>query len=143
MADKFEKIGEIVLENGKTLFVTAYRDVFGEIKLPEGLQEKLSGLPLEEQIGHFRITESACLARDFYGEGESERVFERSYSLQNYEHVKGLVIRGDILVGIVMQGYFSGLKVLLPSEGTCVYYASDNNGGGYKEREDYAYLICM
>ena len=28
-------------------------------------------------------------------------------------------------------------------DGVCTYYACDNNGAGYKEREDYFYLYAV
>lgn len=120
-----------------------YRPEFGEVKFPEDFEEKLKGKSIEEQMDFYRITESRQLARTSYGQVDKETVTKRCYKLAEYENVKGLIVRGGILVGVRMTGWWNSEQVVLPYQGVLTYYASDNEGSGTNDREDHAYLICI
>ena len=123
--------------------IEKYQAEFGEINFPEGFEDKLKGKSLEEQMEFFRITESSCVARTSYGQIDKETMTEYCYKLNEYKKVIGLIESDGILVGVRIQGWWKSDAAVMPYHCVCTYYASDNNGSGYKEREDYAYLICV
>ncbi len=123
--------------------VEKYQSGSGEVNFPKGFEEKLKGKSIEEQMDFYRITESRQLARTSYGQVDKETVTKRCYKLTEYENVKGLVVRDGILVGVRMNGWWNGEKVVLPYQCVLTYYASDNEGSGTNDREDYAYLVCI
>lgn len=55
------------------------------------------------------------------------------------------MVKDGLLVGVLIRSYwrFLGDCVCLPYGQVCTYYASDNEGSGTNDREDYAYLICV
>lgn len=126
--------------------IVAYEERFGEIKFPEGFAEKLAGKSLEEQMDCYRITESATLARTAYGKITDERTTELgAYALDRFDRFEGLVVKDGLLVGVLIKPWWSydGPAPCLPYQRVCTYYASDNEGSGTNDREDYAYLICV
>lgn len=120
-----------------------YQAEFGEVNLPEGFEDKLRGKSLEEQMEFYRITKSIRISSTSYGKLDEESIAERCYKLNEYEKVKGLIARDGILVGVRMEGYWASNAAVLPYKCVCTYYASDNEGSGTNDREDYAYLICV
>ncbi len=128
---------------GDEMKTEQYRPDFGEVKFPEGFEEKLKGKSIEEQMNFYRITESRQLARTSYGQVDKETVTKRCYKLTEYENVEGLVVRDGILVGVRMTDWWNSGQAVLPYGCVLTYYASDNEGSGTKDREDYAYLICV
>ena len=126
--------------------IVDYEDWMGEIAFPEGFDEKLTGRSFEEQMACYRITESRTLARTSYGELERERVDKASYALEEYDDFRGLVVKDGLVVGVLLHAWSSEKNEgvpCLPYKRVCTYYASDNDGAGYNDRTDYAYLICV
>lgn len=91
---------------------------------------------------NFYLTESIKLAKTAYGDITKEQLRQKAIKLSEYDGVVKLILKGDILIGAVIKGYF-GNKKLLPGQSVCTYYASDNEGSGCNEREDYAYLMYI
>lgn len=121
-----------------------YEEEFGKIKFPEGFEQKLIGKTMEEQMECYRITESVSFTETACGEITSEELREKTYKLEEYSKCVGLIVKGDMLVGVLIKGWpFDREIKCLPYEGVCTYYASDNEGSGTNDREDYAYLICV
>ncbi len=126
-----------------------YQLKFGEINFPEGFEEKLKGKTLEEQMKFYRITASSRTADIPYGKLDAETIEESCYSLSEYKAITGLIELDGILVGVRIHSWWDRVMMheedtsVLPYQRVCTYYASDNDGSGYKEREDYAYLICV
>ena len=50
---------------------------------------------------------------------------------------------GDLLVGAMILDDCNREVPCFAEECVCTYYAEDNNGAGYKIREDYLYLVCV
>ena len=126
--------------------IVAYEDWMGEIAFPEGFGEKLAGKSFEEQMACYRITESRTLARSSYGELDKECVDKASFALEEYDEFRGLVVKDGIVVGVLIKAWGSEKNEAvpcLPYGRVCTYYASDNDGAGYNDRTDYAYLICV
>ena len=126
--------------------VVDYEAWMGNVTLPEGFEEQLAGKTPEEQMAHYRITESRTLASIAYGEVERERVYKASYALDDFDRFRGLVVKDGIVVGVLIKAWSSEKNEsvpCLPYGRVCTYYASDNEGSGYNDRIDYAYLICV
>lgn len=123
----------------------AYEEKFGEINFPAGFEEKLRGKTLEEQMECYRITNSVALSRTSYGELDDQQIRERTHSLTEDRDCTGLVVKDGLLVGVLIRSCwkFLGDAVCLPYGRVCTYYASDNEGSGTNDREDYACLICV
>lgn len=121
----------------------AYEEKFGEIKFPAGFEEKLRGKSLEEQMDCYRITNSITLSSTSYGELDKQQIRGRTRSLEEDKDCTGLVVKDGLLVGVLIRPFWGEDRVCLPYKGVCTYYASDNDGSGTSEREDYSYLICV
>lgn len=118
----------------------AYEERFGEIKLPEGFAETLQGLPIDAQMARYRTTRRSEYSMTNWSERTSIGFAKR---LDENSAVTALIVKDSLLVGVMMRND-SGLEVpCLAEKCVCTYYASDNNGAGYKERIDYTYLLCV
>ncbi|MBE6038426.1 MAG: hypothetical protein E7218_04405 [Anaerofustis stercorihominis] len=117
-----------------------------ECRWPEGFLEKLKGKSLEEQMKYYRIVETVHTGRTAYGEITKENYNNYGYALEDYNELTALIVDDGVLIGVMIksawrrEGYGT---VALPYDDICTYYASDNNGSGYSEREDYAHLCCV
>ncbi len=118
----------------------AYEERFGEICFPEGFAEQLQGLTIEEQMEYYRTTCYSVYANTNW----SERTYRGSaIRIEKDSDVTALIVKDGILVGIIILNDDRREVPCLAEERVCTYYASDNNGAGYKERIDYTYLICV
>ena len=116
-----------------------YKESFGEYKYPEGFEETLEGLGAEEQTKRFRVTRRSNLAHT----GWRERSVESGISLTDSSDVRAVVLKDGKIVGVMLEND-DGREVFCPPEKcVCTYFAEDNNGAGYKTRQDYTYLICV
>lgn len=118
-----------------------------EFTWPEGFLEHLKGKTLEEQMACYRIVEDHHYSRTAYGEITNENKNRFGYALENYSGLKGLIVDDGVLIGVLIRtyNYFSypdGMAAF-PYQDICTYYASDDNGSGSKDREDYAHLCCV
>ncbi len=120
--------------------IVAYEEKFGKVFFPEGFEELLQGLTVEEQMEYYRTTcFSVYSATDW-----KERQYQGSaVKLDKDRDVTGLIVKDGILVGIMILDDTKREVPCLAEEKVCTYYASDNNGAGYKDRIDYTYLICV
>ena len=120
--------------------IVAYDPLFGEIRFPDGFEETLRGLTVEEQMERYRTTGSSSFSHTGYSERTSSR---RCRKLTEDSDVKALIVKDDLLVGVMLLDD-CGLQVpCLPEESVCTYYACDNNGAGEKVRIDYTWLVCV
>jgi len=120
--------------------IVAYEESFGVIRFPDGFEETLQNLPLEEQMARYRTTGFRRIAATGWRERRFEGITMR---LEKDDCVKALIVKDGILVGVMMEDDNGREVPCMPEEGVCTYYGSDNNGAGYKERIDYTYLICV
>lgn len=110
-----------------------YEESFGEVKFPEGFLEKLQGKSIEEQMEYFRISDSS-----YYSIFEGrDRAYSGCMSLEKSHYIQALVVRDGIIVGAKIAD-----DICLPGEGTCTYYAREENGAGYKELSCSEYFVC-
>ncbi len=134
MSDGF--VNQFLHSNGRTYFCQQHPDY----EVDEKIREALQGKTVEEQMEYYYVTKSYRLYSTAYGEITKERLAERAVKLSEYEGVTELLLKENILIGAVVKGHWGNGDLLL-NRCVCTYYASDNEGSGTKEREDYAYLI--
>lgn len=122
--------------NGKTF----YCEQIDDYNVDDAIEKNLKGKTIEKQMAHYFVTESVRLYETAYGEITKEKLKEKAVNLSEYDGVIKLLLKADILVGAIVEGYFKEGNLLL-DRCVCTYCASDNEGSGTKERGDYAYLI--
>lgn len=115
-----------------------------ELTWPEGFLEKLKGKPLEEQMKYYRIVSHEYYSRTAYGEITKENSYEFGYAIEEYPGLIGLIVDDGVLIGVCIKAFArSHGAPAYPYMDICTYYASDNNGSGSNDREDYAHLCCV
>ncbi len=120
--------------------IVSYEPSFGEVNFPEGFAETLQGRTIEEQMACYRTTFSHRTTQTGWRERRFAGVSER---LEKNSAVTALIVKNDLLVGVMMKDHNGREVPCFADEGVCTYYACDNNGAGYKERIDNTYLICV
>lgn len=117
-----------------------YDEKMGEVSYPDGFFELIKDLPISEQMKFFRTTTSIRRSHENW----NERNTEYTHTLDEDENVKAIILKDGYIAGVIIYAYFLGSeKAVMPERCVCTYYASENNGSGYKEREEYTYLICI
>ena len=130
-------------KNGKNFFCEQYSQYNPDDKeytVKDEILEALSGKTIEEQMEFYYVTQSVRFYSTAYGDITKDDLKEHATKLCEYDSVKKLLLKGDILIGAVIKGYW-GDEVLMTDRCVCTYYACDNDGSGTNEREDYSYLI--
>lgn len=120
--------------------IVNYEENFGEIHFPEGFEETLKNLTIEEQTERYRTTEYRSYAKTAWSERTSITGYKR---LEDTSEVKALIVKDGVLVGVMMLDEYGREVPCLAEEEVCTYSASDNNGAGYSTRIDYTYLVCV
>lgn len=117
-----------------------YEETFGEIKFPEGFEELLTNLTIEEQMEYYRTTDYSYYSMTDW----RNRTWSAGYrQLEGNPYVSALIVKDGLLVGVMMLNDCKREVPCLAEERVCTYYDCDNNGAGYKERIDYTYLVCV
>ncbi|MBP3372576.1 MAG: hypothetical protein J6L88_08645 [Clostridia bacterium] len=120
-----------------------------ELYWPEGFLDSLRGKSLEQQMACYRIVEEEHRSRTAYGKVTKENSHAFGYALEDYKDLNALIVDDGILIGVCIDAfainYFSNPygAPAFPYQDICTYYASDNNGSGSNDREDYAHLCCV
>ena len=127
-------------KNGKHYFCVKYSKKYGEILLSEQIRTILSQETVEKQMEHFIVAESQHYYKTAYGENSNEKLLKCSAPLLEYSNLIQLILYEKIIVGAIIKTSF-GNEPLLFGKPICVYSASDNEGSGTNERDDYAYLL--
>jgi len=139
---KKDHVGSLHHSNGKTYVCEQYEPKDKEYVIKDELLDILSGKTIEQQMDYYYVTESRRLFSTAYGEITKDDLNEKAVKLSDYDGVIHLLIKSSILIGAKIEAYW-GDGILLPEKPVCTYYASDNEGSGTKEREDYAYLLFI
>lgn len=117
-----------------------YEASMGEYGMPEELLALLQGKTHEEQSAYFRTSPTRTVSKTNWG---SQQVVGSLCPLWRDSDVLGLIVDGDIVVGVMMKNCIGGKTPCFLDACVCTYFASDNNGAGYTEREDYTYLTAV
>ena len=56
---------------------------------------------------------------------------------------KPVILDGDTVVGVMLSDWACHPTPCFPGDSVCTWDAEDNNGAGYKTREEYRYLACV
>jgi len=128
--------------NGRTFFCEQYKPEFGATSISHEQELLLSTQSVEKQMSYFYITSSAKFCKSAYGEITKEQLREKTIRLSDYPDIIMLIMKEKTLVGVIIKGYYGDEPLMIDSP-VCTYYASDNNGSGSNEREDYAYLMFI
>lgn len=120
--------------------IVNYEERFGTIRFPDGFEELLKGLTVEEQMEYFRTT---CVSKYSVTDWKERSFVGYALKIYNDSDVTGVIVKDGIIVGIMIYDDNRREVPCLAEESVCTYYASDNNGAGSKERIEYTYLICV
>ena len=124
-----------------------YKDLFHQwsYTLPVGYREAMRGKSIEEQLEYLYCT-------DYYHIAEKTG-FDKPVH-DEYGKLSSVYELGEKLLGVLIDdtdGTVIGIKVQCSgsqepcfiNDKVCIYSASDNNGAGYKCREDYIFLVTI
>lgn len=107
-----------------------YMPQYGEVRYPEGFEETIRGLTIEEQMTHFRITPGYDVVHMDWRKRNDSMYVEH---LADHWRVQGLIVREGLIAG-----------VLLSSDMTCMVEErveiSDFND---RTSRDFLGLVCM
>ena len=117
-----------------------YEEKFGQYSFPEGFEEGLRGRSVEEQMKFYRTTEYSSYSLTNWSQRTTKSGYRR---LEDTREVKALIVKDGLLVGVMILDDCNREVPCFAEERICTYYAEDNNGAGYKTREDYLYLVCV
>lgn len=137
--------GEVVRfrhSNGRDFFCEPYEGEYADCNITDEMRRILSGKTIEQQMEYFCVTESRTFYNMAYEEITSENLRRYAAKLCDYEGVRALFVKNGILVGAKIDAMWGEGKLFLKNP-VCIYYASNNEGSGTKEREDYEYLIFI
>ena len=117
-----------------------YEAKMGEYTLPAGLKEKLFRLSLEEQMHFFGTSESRLFENTGY---TSRAEFSDVTPVEKSGEVAALLTHEGIIVGCLMEDWCGSQVVCFVNQCTCTYSTEENNGAGYKTRDDYTYFLAL
>ena len=137
-----EEAARPCLPNGRNICCEQYDGEFADCNVSPEMRKILLGKTVEQQMKYYYVTESHRFYSTAYGEITKENLHEYAKKLCDYDGVRALMIKDGILVGAKIEAMWSEGK-LFRKKPVCTYYASDNEGSGTKEREDYAYLMFV
>jgi len=120
--------------------IVNYEESFGTFTFPEGFEDTLKGKTIEEQMARYRLSMSRTDAMT----GWRERTTGMWYvGLHEVSDVRALIVKDDMLVGIMLTNHAGREVPCFADECVCTYYDEENNGAGYKTRADHVYLLCV
>ena len=120
--------------------IIPYEESFGPYTLPEGFADGLKGLSIEEQMNRYRLSMSRVDAMTGWRQRTSGTWYVR---LDQIRDVTALIVHEDLLVGAMIRDYRNVEVPCFADERICIDYDIENNGAGYKTREEYVYLLCV
>lgn len=111
--------------------VVEYTEKFGAYTMPEGAEDVLRALPIEEQTKYFAIEVTSSKSSSYRD------------SLKSSYDTKSVIVNDGIIVGIMISNDYGRVVPCFIGETVCTWDSSDNNGAGYKSRTDYAKLLYV
>ena len=115
----------------KDIKVIEHTEKLGSYTMPNGAEELLKGKTIEEQMKFFAIKQYST----------SHLCFDNT--LTNSSDVKGLIVKDGIIVGVMVNDWACSDVPCYVNQCVCTWDASDNNGAGYKTREDNVKLVFL
>lgn len=128
----------------RTLKIYQYESKYGKYEIPEKLRELLKGKIIEEQLKHFKTTAYLRIAnKTSFDMDINEYSDQHLNNVEDDEYVEGIIVDNEIVIGLMVNGWYKELRPCFLNNSVCTYSASDNNGAGYKEVEYYLYLVSV
>ncbi len=138
-----EEAVRMCLPSGRNIYCQQYDGAFADCNVIPEMLKILSGKTVAKQMEYYCVTESHRFYSTAYGEITKDGLHEYAKKLCDYDGIRALMIKDDILVGAKIEAMWSSEGKLFRKKPVCTYYASDNEGSGTREREDYAYLMFV
>lgn len=113
-----------------------------EYSFPSELKEKLKGKKIRKQLEHFRCTRSAGIANITAFDKPVHNRYQDLVRIEDLKELLAVVIDDGIVVGIKVKCSGSE-EICMLDKRICIYFASDNNGAGYKTYSEYLYLVSI
>ena len=121
-----------------------YEEKYGKYEFPEKLKQLLEGKTVEEQIKYFRTTEYWRIANKISFDMDINEYSEQHLKgILNNEYVEGVIVDNGVVIGLMVNGWYKELRTCFMNKSALIYSASDNNGAGYKEVEEYLYFVSV
>ena len=118
--------------------IIKYEKKFGEITFPEGFEETLKDLPLEEQMNYFRT--SSCVEHS--NTEYSSRTIACGYNkLEDDSNVKGIIVKDNLIVGIMIRDAWRRIMPCTPEESICTCYDFDDDDS--EQNIIYTWFLCV
>ena len=109
------------------------------INLPDGFAEEQKGKTLEEQLERWHVQERTVISKWSYGDCDSTRETAAEKDCWQCGDVHGVLTQDGVIVGLVL---FNG-KYLFVGEELCTYSASEDDGPGSTDRDDYLSVVLV
>lgn len=113
----------------------------GKLTYPEGFEQKLEGLSIEEQINYFRIGNGIYRNEPIAKRRTSK--YMMNVRIDSVSDVKAAIIHKGKIAGIMVEDCYGGIVPCLPEQGFVFTDESEQDGSGYKNHTLYLYLICV
>lgn len=128
-----------IIENGKGQFmdIVPYNAEMGSYNIDKESLNKLKAKSLMEQIDCYKVNATSRHTSYSYGEVDSEREVTREKTFWNTDDIKDIIVDNGVIVGVVAQKHLHGLYHLFPGETINTYSASEDDGTGSFDRDDY------
>lgn len=122
-----------------------YKDLYLHLPytLPEGYREAMRGKSVQEQLEYLKYTEYFRVAEKTGFDKPIHDECDKLFSVYDLgEKLLGAIVdeTDGTVIGIKVQCSGSQESLFI-NDKVCIYSASDNNGAGYKGREDYIFLV--
>ena len=114
-----------------------YTEEMGEILEYEMIRAALDGISLESQLDSFRLISTTSNSVSSYGSSNGESLSDRGGPLSDGS-VEKLILRDGVIVG----GVVDSCNLIVGKE-VCTYSASEDDGVGVRERQDYALIVFL
>lgn len=120
--------------------IAPHEESFGTVTFPEGFAQRLEGLTILQQMDCYRTTTCSRLHNTDW----KKRTMDHGYArLENTPEIKALIVRDEVLVGVMILDDNGREQPCLPEGWVCTCYSEDNNGAGYKSYSSFTHLVCV
>ena len=114
--------------------IVEYKPEYGEVRYPEGFEETIRGLTIEEQMSHFCITSSYNAVHMDWRKRNDRMDMLR---LEDRYPVCGLIVRDGLIAGVLV---FDGMGYSI----TCMAEERVETGDfNDRSNRDFLGLVCM
>ena len=101
----------------------------------KSFEDYIKDLPVENQFKYFRTTKNKRLAAMAYHARKKRPGYKH---IENNPNVEGIIVKDDIMVGIMIRDAWGRIMPCTPEECICTSYTLGEN-----EKREYAWLLCV